>query len=81
MSKASATSHWAVAAAGVVLIAAAVVVGVRDGFALDAVVQGTGREGKSDVVVASLAALGAVAVFVWMRARAAERLAGRGRDD
>lgn len=81
MSKTSATSHWAVAAAGVVLIAAAVVIGLRDGFVLDTVAQSTGRAGKSDVVVVSLAALGAVAVFVWMRARAAERLAGRGRDD
>lgn len=81
MSKASATSHWAVAAAGVVLIAAAVVVGVRDGFVLDTVAQGTGRGGKSDVIVVTLAVLGAVAVFVWMRARAAERLAGHRRDD
>lgn len=81
MSQASATSHWGVAAAGVTLIAAAVVVGVRNGFALDAVVQGSGREGQSDVIVVSLAALGAVAVFVWMRARAAERLARPRRDD
>ena len=81
MSKASATSHWAVAAAGVVLIAAAVVVGVRDGFVLDTVAQGTSRRGKSDVIVVTLAVLGALAVFVWMRARAAERLAGHRRDD
>lgn len=73
-------SHWAVATAGIVLIVAAVIVGVRDGFVLDTVAQGTGREGKSDIVVVTLGSLGAVAVFVWMRARAAERLAGHRRD-
>ena len=77
-----AASHWAVAGAGLVLVATAVVVGARDGFAfLDVVRQGSGHASESDALVVSLAGLGALAIFVWMRARAADRLAERRRDD
>ncbi len=81
MSVGRAAAHWSVAGAGVTLVTTAVVVGARDGFTfLDVVSAGSGSSGQNDVLVVSLAAVGVVLVFIWMRARAADRIAAGQRE-